>query len=106
MSIHKIIQNTDLELHDLQRLVSAYKQTLLVPGLKDRDDSITRIVAHKIFEIGQTGIEDPAEISKLAIKSARWGSSAGRVSRLNGWPRAALGEEPGPPGLALGGPPS
>jgi hypothetical protein len=72
MSIHKIIQNTDLELHDLQRLVSAYKQTLLVPGLKDRDDSITRIVAHKIFEIGQTGIEDPAEISKLAIKSARW----------------------------------
>jgi hypothetical protein len=25
-------------------------------------------VAQKIFEIGQTGIEDPAEISKLAIK--------------------------------------
>jgi len=32
------------------------------------------------------------------------GSSAGRVSRLNGWPRAALGEEPGPPGTCLGRP--
>jgi hypothetical protein len=68
MSIYKIIQSTPLEPHDLQRLISAYRQTLLFLGLKDRDDSLTRIVAQKIFEVGQTGIEDPAEISKLAIK--------------------------------------
>jgi hypothetical protein len=68
MSIYKIIQNTPMEPHDLQRLVTAYKQTLLVLGLKDRDDSLTRIVAQKIFEVGQTGIEDPEEISKLAMK--------------------------------------
>ena len=68
MSIYKIIQNTPLEPHDLQRLITAYKQTLLVLGLKDRDDLLTRIVAQKIFEVGQTGIEDPAEISKLAMK--------------------------------------
>jgi hypothetical protein len=68
MSIYKIIQNTPIEPHDLQRLVTAYKQTLLVLGLKDRDDSLTRIVAQKIFEVGQTGIEDPEEISKLAMK--------------------------------------
>ena len=37
-------------------------------GLKKRDDPITRIVAKKVFEIAQTGIEDPAEISKLAIE--------------------------------------
>jgi hypothetical protein len=68
MSFYKIIQNTQLESHDLQRLITAYKQTLLVLGLKDRDDLLTRIVAQKIFEVGQTGIEDTAEISNLAIK--------------------------------------
>jgi len=68
MSIYKLIRNTPLEPHDLQRLITAYEQTLLALGLKDRDDSLTRIVAQKIFEVGQTGIEDPAEISKLVIK--------------------------------------
>jgi len=67
MSIYKLIRNTPLEPHDLQRLITAYEQTLLALGLKDRDDSLTRIVAQKIFEV-QTGIEDPAEISKLVIK--------------------------------------
>ena len=66
--IYQIIQNTPLEPQDLQRIITAYEQTLLVLGLKDRDDSLTRIVAQKIFEVGQTGIEDPAEISKLAMK--------------------------------------
>ena len=68
MSIYQIIQNTPLEPQDLQRIITAYEQTLLVLGLKDRDDSLTRIVAYKIFEVGQTGIEDPAEIYKLAMK--------------------------------------
>ena len=68
MSIYQIIQNTPLEPQDLQRIITAYEQTLFVLGLKDRDDSLTRIVAQKIFEVGQTGIEDPAEISKLAMK--------------------------------------
>jgi hypothetical protein len=68
MSIYQIIQNTPLEPQDLQRIITAYEQTLLVLGLKERDDSLTRIVAQKIFEVGQTGIEDPAEISKLAMK--------------------------------------
>ena len=57
-----------MEPQDLQRIITAYEQTLLVLGLKDRDDSLTRIVAQKIFEVGQTGIEDPAEISKLVLK--------------------------------------
>jgi len=68
MAVYKIIQNSPLEPHDIQRLVTAYKQTLPVLGLKERDDPLTRIVAQKIFEVGQTGIEDPEAISKLAIK--------------------------------------
>ena len=36
--------------------------------LKDCSDPITQLILKKIFEIGQTGIEDPVEISKLTIE--------------------------------------
>jgi hypothetical protein len=48
--------------------VTAYEQTLRALGLKDRSDPITRLVAERIIAVGRFGIEDPAEISKLAIK--------------------------------------
>jgi hypothetical protein len=68
MAIYKLIQNAPLGPDEIQRLVAAYEETLRTLGLKERDDPITRIVARKVFEIAQTGIEDPAEISKLVIK--------------------------------------
>jgi len=34
----------------------------------DRNDPIVDIVAKKIIEIGATGISDPEEISKTAVK--------------------------------------
>jgi hypothetical protein len=36
--------------------------------LENRDDPMTRMIAKKIIEVGQTGIRDPAQISQLAIK--------------------------------------
>jgi hypothetical protein len=68
VAFYKLIQSTPLGPDEIQRLVAAYEETLRALGLKERDDPITRIVAKKVFEIVQTGIEDPSEISKLAIK--------------------------------------
>ena len=68
MAIYRLIQNTVFEPKDIERLVMAYELTLVVLCLKDRDDLITRIVAEKIIAIGRLGIENPAEISKLALK--------------------------------------
>ena len=48
--------------------MTAYEQTLRALGLKDRSDPITQLVAEKIIAVGRLGIEDPAEISKLALK--------------------------------------
>jgi hypothetical protein len=36
--------------------------------LVDRNDPFTEIVARKIIEVGATGVRDPHEISKIAIK--------------------------------------
>ena len=68
MAIYKLMQNTVFEPKDIERLVTAYEQTLRALRLKDRSDPITQLVAEKIIAIGRLGIEDPAEISKLALK--------------------------------------
>jgi hypothetical protein len=66
--IHKMIQTTAFEPKDIEHLVIAYEQTLRALCLKDRSDPITQLVAEKIIAIGRL-IEDPAEISKLALKA-------------------------------------
>jgi hypothetical protein len=68
MTIHRLFQDTAFGPDDIERLVMAYKQTLRALRLKDRNDPITQLVAEKMIAIGRTGIEDPAEISKLALK--------------------------------------
>ena len=68
MAIYKLLQNTAFEPEDIERLVTACEQTLRALRLKDRSDPITQLVAEKIIAIGRLEIEDPAEISKLALK--------------------------------------
>jgi hypothetical protein len=54
-----------------KRLVAAYEKTLRGLGIQDRRDPIAEMVAKKVFEIGRSGIEDPSQICKLAIKALR-----------------------------------
>ncbi len=68
MTIHRLLRNTTFGPEEIARLVTAYELTLRSLGLKDRSDPITQIVAEKIIALGRSGIEDPAEISKLAVK--------------------------------------
>jgi hypothetical protein len=68
MAIYRLVQNTPLGPEEITRLTTAYELTLKALSLKDRSDPLTLLIAKKILEIGQTGIEDPAQISKLTIK--------------------------------------
>jgi hypothetical protein len=67
MTICKLLQNTTFGPEEIERLVSAYEQTLQALGLKDRSDPITELVAEKIIAVGRLGIEDPRDISKLVL---------------------------------------
>ena len=51
-----------------QRLTRAYRDVLRSLHLVDRNDAIAEIVAKTVIQIGATGIRDPAEISKIAVK--------------------------------------
>jgi hypothetical protein len=68
MTIYRLLQNTTFGPEEIERLVTAYEQTLRALGLKDRNDPLTQIVAEKIIAVGRLGIDDSAEISKLALK--------------------------------------
>jgi hypothetical protein len=69
--LYKLMQNYAFEPKDIERLVGAYELTLRSLRLKGRDDPITHLVAQKIIAIGRLENEDPAEISKLALKELR-----------------------------------
>jgi hypothetical protein len=68
VAIYRLLQNVPMGPGEIDRLTTVYEQTLRALSLKDRNDPLTQLIARKILEIGQTGIEDPAEISKLTIK--------------------------------------
>lgn len=68
MAIYRILQNSPLGPEDLRRLTDAYEHTLRALSVKDRNDPLAEFIAKKIIEIGQTGLEDPAQISARAIQ--------------------------------------
>ena len=68
MTMQRLLKDPAFGPEEIERLVTAYEETLRALGLKDRSDPITQLVAEKIIAVGRLGIEDPAEISKVALK--------------------------------------
>jgi hypothetical protein len=67
VAIYRLLTNAPLA--ESSHLFTAYELTLRALSLVDRNDPLTAMVADKIIEIGATGLRDPAEISKRAVKS-------------------------------------
>jgi hypothetical protein len=68
MAIYRLLQNTPLA--ETGHLIAAYELTLRALNV-DRNDPLTEVIANKVMEIGATGLKDPAEISKRAVKLLR-----------------------------------
>ena len=68
MSIYLQLQTHDMERKEVSRITAAYEQALHTLCVKDRDDPLTEMLAHKIIQIAQSGVQHPAEIAALAIK--------------------------------------
>ena len=62
------MKGSPLEPEQIRSLVAAYERTLRKIGLVDRDDPITEMIARKIVEIAQTGVQDPVQLSAKTIK--------------------------------------
>ncbi len=67
MTIRRLLKDRKLAPEETQRLNLAYKRTLRLLHLVDRNDPIAEMVAKKIIEIGIRGVRDPTEICKVAV---------------------------------------
>jgi hypothetical protein len=68
MAIYRLLQNSPPGPEDISLLAIAYEEALDALDLTDRDDPITQLIAKKIIEIAQTGVRDPTQMVKLAMK--------------------------------------
>ena len=69
MTIRRLLKdNKRARPEEVERLNRAYRDVLRSLRLVDRNDPIAEIVARTVIEIGATGVNEPSEISKIAIK--------------------------------------
>jgi hypothetical protein len=71
VAIYRLLQNVPLGPEEIRRLTDAYERTLNALSIKDRNDPLTEFIAKRIFELGQTGLKDPKQISARAIEELR-----------------------------------
>ena len=70
MNIYRLLRNTPLG--ETGHLIAAYELTLRALDVVDRNDPLATRIAKKVLEIGETGLHDPDEISRRAVKSLRF----------------------------------
>ena len=70
MSIYRLLRNTPLG--ETGHLIAAYELALRALDVVDRNDPLTTRIARMVLEIGETGLNDPAEISKRVVKLLRF----------------------------------
>lgn len=69
LPIYRLLKDASLERAEMARLDKACKRALRLLYLVDRDDRLAEIVARKVIEIDQSGVRDPTEIAKFAVRS-------------------------------------
>ena len=68
MPIYRLLERSAFGPEQIKPLAEAYEDALLSLRLNDRTDPVTEVVARKIIELGQRGMRDPKQISKVALK--------------------------------------
>jgi hypothetical protein len=68
MPIRRLLAGSTLGPDEIEILSVAFDEALRSLNLVDRSDPLTDMVAKKIIDIGATGVRDPAEIAKIAVR--------------------------------------
>ena len=71
MPIKRLLAGYQLEPEEVEILIAAFNRALRSLGVVDRNDPLTELIAREVIEIGATGVRDPVEICKIAIRRLR-----------------------------------
>lgn len=67
MAIYRLLQQSAFGPEEIDRLVTAFEDSLRALKLADRSDPLTETIAKKLIEIAQTGERDPRLIRQRAF---------------------------------------
>ena len=70
MTISRLVNGGNLKAEEVDRLKLAFNRTLRSLHLVDRDDPIAELIAKKVIKIDLTGVRDPTEISRIAVRQS------------------------------------
>jgi hypothetical protein len=68
MAVYRLLKHSQLEPEAVSRITVAYEQALHTLCVKCSDDPLTEMIAKRIINIAQSGVEDAFHISAQAIK--------------------------------------
>lgn len=67
VAIYRLLQRSAFNPEDIDRLVTAFEDSLRALKLADRSDPLTETIAKKLIEIAQTGERDPRRLRQRAL---------------------------------------
>ena len=68
MPIDRLMRSSKLDPDEVELLNRAFDLALRSLGLVDRNDPMTELVAEKVIEVHELGVNDPAEIADKAVR--------------------------------------
>jgi len=68
MPIDRLMRSSKLDPDEVELLNRAFDLALRSLGLVDRNDPMTELVAEKVIEVRELGVNDPAEIADIAVR--------------------------------------
>jgi hypothetical protein len=71
MPIQRLLQERSYDPETVSIIAGAYKCALEALGLKDRDDSMNRLVAQQVLGVVETGLRDEKKICELAVAAVK-----------------------------------
>jgi hypothetical protein len=69
VAIYRLLQQAAFGPEEIDRLVTAFEDSLRVLKLQDRTDPLTETIAKKLIEIAQTGERDPRRLRRRAFQA-------------------------------------
>ena len=71
MPIYRLFERQAFDPEQVAMLAQVFEEALPLLGLTDREDQVTLLVAHRIIELAQTGVRDPARLKALILDEFR-----------------------------------
>jgi hypothetical protein len=68
VAIYRLLQGAAFDANDIEVMAAAYEAALERVRLKNRQDPLTELIAHKIIEVYRNGERDPAHVCSVALR--------------------------------------